>query len=314
MDYYVVAFYFFGEIEEPQLEVKRHKEFLKPRDAKGRIYISEEGINAQMSAPEEDAIAYMAWIHKDPRFVKISFKVQTFKENTFPRMTIKYRKQLVALDQEVDLSKGGGHVSPEKWREMLESEEDYLVLDVRNDYEWKIGHFEGAEKPRLKTFREFPKYAQDLKKEHDPKKTKVMMYCTGGIRCELYSALMKDEGFDNVFQLEGGVLNYIEEEKGKHWKGKLFVFDDRLSVPVNEESNEVIGECHHCKSNVDSLYNCANTRCNEFFVCCPTCLEAYKGCCQSLCMESPYLRPYQQGVHKPFRKLHHYKDQMKEIN
>jgi UPF0176 protein len=187
-----------------------------------------------------------------------------------------------------------------------------LILDVRNDYEWKIGHFDGAEKPKLKTFREFPDYAKALKADHDPKKTKVMMYCTGGIRCELYSSLMKDEGFDAVFQLDGGVLNYIKEERGKHWKGKLFVFDDRLAVPVNEEDDEVIGKCHHCDASIDRVYNCANTRCNELFVCCSECLEKFQGCCQTSCTESPYLRPYQQGVHKPFRKLHYYKEQMQK--
>ncbi len=308
MDYFVVSFYCFTDIEDPQAEVKKHKDFLSQGDASGRIYISEQGINGQMSAARMDAEKYMQWLRQDERFANMAFKVQEDKENVFPRLTVKYRKQLVAMDTEVDLAKGGEHVSPDKWREMLESDEDYLLIDVRNDYEWKIGHFKGAVKPKLKTFREFPEYAEELKKNVDPEKTKVMMYCTGGIRCELYSALMKDKGFDQVFQLDGGVLNYIEQEKGKHWRGKLFVFDDRLSVPVNSvEEDEVVGECEHCGKATDHVYNCANTRCNELFLSCESCLDQYVGCCQEECTHSPHLRPYQQGKHKPFRRLHHYR-------
>ena len=110
-----------------------------------------------------------------------------------------------------------------------------LILDVRNDYEWKIGRFEGSELPPLETFREFPAYAKKLKEERDPKTTSVMMYCTGGIRCEFFSALMKKEGFEKVVQLDGGVIHYGLKEGSDHWEGKLFVFDDRLAVPMGEK-------------------------------------------------------------------------------
>ena len=119
---------------------------------------------------------------------------------------------------------------------MLEKkDENTLLLDVRNDYESAIGHFEGAERPPIKTFREFPDYAEALAKQKNPQKTKVMMYCTGGIRCEVYSALLKEKGFEEVYQLHGGVINYGHKMGNKHWKGKLFVFDDRLSVPISED-------------------------------------------------------------------------------
>ena len=151
----------------------------------------------------------MAWMKADSRFQEISFKMHESSEHAFPKMTVKYRRQLVAIDCEVDFSEKGESVSPEQWKKMIEErDEQTIVLDVRNDYEWKIGHFEGSELPKLETFREFPEYAKQLKQERDPKETVVMMYCTGGIRCEFYSALMKKEGFEKVYQLDGGVINY----------------------------------------------------------------------------------------------------------
>src|SRR3989344_1499919 len=238
MDYWVIAFYHLVEISDPQAEVAKHQEFFRTRDLKSRLYLSEQGINGQMSGLAAQAQEYMDWLRSDPRFSTVSFKIHLHPEHAFPKATIKYRKQLVAIDCEVDLSLRGESVRSDQWKKMLEArDEDTLVLDVRNDYEWKVGHFEGAELPALETFREFPQYAKQLKESRDPKKTKVLMYCTGGIRCEFYSAVMKREGFEQVYQLDGGVIQYGLDEGQTHWKGKLFVFDDRLVVPISEEAN-----------------------------------------------------------------------------
>jgi UPF0176 protein len=212
---------------------------------------------------------------------------------------------------DVDLSKRGEHVSPERWKEMLESKlekkDEYLVLDVRNRYEWDIGHFEGADAPACETFREFPAYAEQLSQENDPKNTKVMMYCTGGIRCELFSAILKERGFENVYQLQGGVEKYGHEQGSKHWMGKLFVFDDRLAIPISEEEPEAVAQCHHCGTASDRYYNCANMDCNELFICCPSCLEKLQGCCCSNCISAERLRPLQeQDLYKPFRRKVNY--------
>lgn len=303
--YYALAYYKFVSIPNPHLEVKSHKEFFEGREVSGRIYLSEEGVNGQMSGEENEAQAYMEWLTQNPLFKGISFKIQPTKENIFPRMTVKYRKQLVALDRSVDPLQGGEHVSPDKWREMLESG-DYLLLDVRNDYEWEIGHFEGATLPPLKNFREFPAYAEKLSKEVDPVGTKVMMYCTGGIRCELYSTLLKEQGFQHVFQLDGGVINYGFKEGSKHWKGKLFVFDDRMAIPLDEsEESKPIASCRYCHAPSDWQYNCANMDCNELFICCEACIEAHKGCCQASCEAADRVRPFDKARgNKPFRKKH----------
>lgn len=304
--YYVIAFYCFTHIESPELEVQRHLEFFKERDIKSRIYISEEGVNGQLSGFAPHAEEYIAWMKSDPRFSAVDFKVHLHHENVFPRATVKVRKQLVAIDEKVDMSLTGEHVEPKRWNEMMANrDENTILIDVRNDYEWEIGHFEGAELPDLEQFREFPDYARNLKNERDPQKTKVMMYCTGGIRCELYSALLKKEGFENVYQLQGGVIGYGLNEGSDHWKGKLFVFDDRLAVPIDDTEGEVISECLYCKTPSDVYYNCANMDCNELFLCCPECAEKTQGCCCEECLSAPRVRPFQKSP-KPFRRWYEY--------
>jgi UPF0176 protein len=309
MEYKVLAYYSVEPLTTPHLEIALHKEFFEKRDFKGRIYISEQGINGQSSGRADHADEYMEWMKG--RFQKMAFKIHEAREHAFPKMTVKYRKQLVAVDCDVDFSLVGEHIAPEKWKEMLEAkDEDTLILDVRNDYEWKIGRFEGAELPQLETFREFPAYAKKLKEERDPATTRVMMYCTGGIRCEFFSALMKKEGFENVYQLDGGVINYGLKEGKEHWEGKLFVFDDRLAVPMDPigsaigEGAKPISHCTHCNAPCDVYHNCANMDCNELFLSCPECLKAHRGCCSTACESEPRIRPYQENG-KPFRKWDH---------
>lgn len=305
--FFVLAYYHFTSISDPRKEVMEHKKFFKDRQITSRIYISEEGINGQMSGIKEDAEAYMNWLHANPLFENVVFKIHTHHENVFSRQTVKYRKKLVAIDEEVDLATTGAHASPEEWKNLLENEKKPLLLDVRNDYEWTVGRFDGAVCPPCATFREFSTYADELKEQVDPSSTPVMMYCTGGIRCELYSSLLIKRGFKQVYQLDGGVINYGLKQGNDHWLGKLFVFDDRMTVPISEEEAPVIGECYVCKTPNDSYYNCANMDCNRLFLCCPTCLSKYQGCCQESCKESPRVRPYHhQNPHKPFRKWYHY--------
>jgi UPF0176 protein len=305
--YLILAYYCFTPVSDPAQEVVDHFAFLRDRDARGRIYLSDQGINGQMSALSEDARAYMKWIQGQDHFKDMHFKIHFYHEHVFPRLTVKVRKQLVALDAACDLALTGTRLSPREWKEMLEQrDEKTLLLDVRNAYEWEIGHFEGAELPTLEQFREFPQFAQHLKKEHDPKESKVMMYCTGGIRCELYSALLRQEGFERVFQLEGGLLNYGLKEGNRHWKGKVFVFDDRLAVDMNEEEkSEVISNCIYCNCLSDLYYNCANMDCNELFLSCLSCAQEHLGCCCRECSRAHRVRPIQNEERpKPFRRLH----------
>ncbi|MGR3912889.1 MAG: rhodanese-related sulfurtransferase [Candidatus Rhabdochlamydia sp.] len=306
MKYCVLAYYNFTPLEDPAHDVVRHKKFFLTRDIRSRIYISHEGINGQMSASLQAAEEYMEWMRNDPRFKDTEFKIHSWHEHCFPRQTVKLKTQLVALDYPADLSQTGTHLSPEEWKNMLASkDEETILIDVRNQYEWDIGHFEGAELPQLNTFREFPDYVDALKETKDPKKTKVMMYCTGGIRCELYSALMKAKGFDEVYQLQGGIIKYGMEEGVDHWRGKLFVFDDRLSVPISENHpEEIISHCHTCHALSDMYFNCANMDCNNLFLACHSCAEKEKGCCSKTCTLAPRVRAFiPQERPKPFQRL-----------
>lgn len=301
----ILAYYHFGNLEDPREEVKRHKEFIAGRDITCRVYISEEGINGQMSASRQAAQEYMDWIHGRPEFADISFKLTEHHEHVFPKVAVKYRPELVALGAKVDLSKRGEYATPARWKELLENEPNKVLLDVRNDYEWKVGHFEGATLPACETFRDFSQYADQLKQTTDPKKTPVMMYCTGGIRCEIYSSILRSKGFETVYQLEGGVINYGMKQGSKHWLGKLFVFDDRLTVPIAEGDSTTISQCHHCGCSIDRYYNCANMDCNALFLSCPSCSERFQGCCCQACMGAERVRPYKL-VNKPFRRWYHY--------
>jgi UPF0176 protein len=289
---YILAYYFFTHVDDPQAEVVRHRNFLEKKDIRCRVYISHEGINGQMSAAEADAEAYMAWLKADRRFSHVVFKRHTYPAHVFPRQTVKWRKQLVALDREVNVSQGGTHIPPREFRNMLEQGDEQLcLLDVRNRYEWEIGHFEGARLPPLNTFREFPAYAQKLKEECHLEHTTIMMYCTGGIRCELFSALLRKEGFQQIYQLQGGVIQYGLDEGCAHWRGKLFVFDNRLAVPIGKNNKtEVISRCAFCKRASDMYYNCANVECNALFLACPDCLEKEIGCCSIGCQKAPRMR------------------------
>jgi UPF0176 protein len=305
--YHVLAFYHFTSLPNPEAEVKLHKEFFTGRDITSRIYINEHGINGQMSAAPSDAEAYMEWMKSRPEFKDVTFKVDQWHEQVFPRQTVKYRQKLVAYDREVDLENRGEHLPPSEWKKMLEESKEKVLIDVRNDYEWKLGRFEGAELPECETFRDFDRYAEELQEKVDPKKTPVMMYCTGGIRCELYSAVLKERGFEKVYQLEGGVINYGQKEGASHWLGKLFVFDDRMAVPIAEEEAPVIGKCHKCGEPSEDYYNCANMHCNELFLSCRECLKELQGCCQPSCTEGEHVRPVDhQKQHKPFRKWYNY--------
>jgi UPF0176 protein len=301
-EYFILAYYFFTDIKDPHAQVRRHKEFFKMHDIRGRIYLSEQGMNGTVSAKTKEAEAFMEWLRAD--YKGIEFKIDLYNDHAFAKMSVKYRKQLVALDRMVDLQKSDNHLSADEWEKALnEKDEHTLLLDVRNDYEWEVGHFEGAELPRLDTFRKFSDLAKELKEKYDSSNTKIMMYCTGGIRCELYSVLLKEEGFENVYQLDGGILKYSKEKGNKHWLGKLFVFDDRLVVPLAQEGS-VISHCKHCGASSDRYYNCANMDCNELYISCYACLEPHKGCCSEECKEKPRLRAFEKTTApKPFRKL-----------
>jgi UPF0176 protein len=305
--YEVILYYNFAKITEPERFCKEHKRFCKDNNLKGRIYISSEGLNGTCSGTKEEVEAYKEYVWSLPGFENTEFKQDSSEYIPFAKLICKVREEIVSLHvDDVDPKDGGNHLMPSEWRKVMESGEDYVMIDVRNNYESKIGHFKGALKPDLKNFYDFPQW---LEEAEIPKDKKVLMYCTGGIRCEKFSVLMKEEGWDDVNQLHGGILNYAKEEEGAHFKGKCFVFDDRLVVPVNPNDLEPIAHCEITGKAADTYINCANMECNKLFVCSEEGAEIMEGCCSEECKESEFKRPFDpENAFKPFRKWYNYFD------
>ncbi|MEQ8578869.1 MAG: rhodanese-related sulfurtransferase [Balneola sp.] len=302
--YEVILYYYFNKIEHPEQFAKQHKQYCKDLGIKGRIYISSEGINGTAAGTPEQMAQYKADLRAIPGFENTEFKTDESDYIPFSKLICKTREEIVSLHVDgVDPKDGGNHLSPAEWRRVME-EEDHVMIDVRNNYESKIGHFKGALKPDVENFFDFPQW---LEEAEIPKDKKVLMYCTGGIRCEKFSVLMKEQGWDDVNQLHGGILRYAKEEEGKHFEGKCFVFDDRLVVPVNPKDLAPIAKCEITGKPADTYVNCANMECNKLFVCSEEGAHIMEGCCSEECKQSEYRRPFDpENAFKPFRKWYNY--------
>ena len=253
----------------------------------GRIYLAQEGINAQLSVPEKNWKQFEESVHSINHFVKMPFKIAVEDDGySFFKLTIKVREQIVADGlpiNEYDVTDVGKHLDAKQWNEALES--GAIVVDMRNHYESEIGRFKGAICPEVETFKqELPLVKKMLKgKEED----KVLLYCTGGIRCEKTSAYLKHHGFQDVNQLHGGIIDYArqlkeDESLNNNYLGKNFVFDERRGERISED---VISNCHQCGAPYDTHVNCANVNCNLLFLQCDNCKIKYKNCCSKDCMD-----------------------------
>ena len=204
--YSVILYYNFKKIENPQAFCREHKAKCKELNLFGRVYIAAEGINGTLAGTEANIAAYKKFLRSLPEFGDTEFKEDLYEKMPFVKLIVKTRPEIVTLGVpiEVDPRKGGKHLNPEEWKQALESKNDFVLLDVRNNYESAIGHFEGAITPDIENFYDFPKWLQESKLD---KNKKVLMYCTGGIRCEKFSVYMKEQGFKNIYQLHGRIIN-----------------------------------------------------------------------------------------------------------
>ena len=253
----------------------------------GRIYLAHEGINAQLSVPENNWLAFKANVHANKYFSNIPFKIAVEDDGkSFFKLTIKVRKQIVAdglkID-EYDVTNVGTHLTAEQWNNAMGN--GATVVDMRNHYESEIGKFTGAICPDVETFKEeLPKVKEILQGKEDEQ---ILLYCTGGIRCEKTSAYLKHYGFNNVNQLHGGIIDYArqlnkDDNLDNNFQGKNFVFDERRGERI---SNDVISSCHQCGEPYDTHVNCKNVNCNLLFLQCDICKKEYKNCCSVECIE-----------------------------
>ncbi|MDB9881964.1 rhodanese-related sulfurtransferase [Bacteroidia bacterium] len=282
-----ISFYKYVNIGNPQLFRDHIFYHWNPLGVLGRIYVANEGLNAQLSVPTEQLDAYKSAL-EDIVFlqnIRLNYAVEDDGKSFF-RLTIKVRKKIVAdgLDDDLfDMSKPGQYLKVEEFNKLTDRE-DTVLIDMRNHYESEVGHFDGAWCPDVDTFRDqLPLVVDDLK---DQKNKPVVMYCTGGIRCEKASAYLKHKGFKDVYHLEGGIIKYARDAKKDGLRnkfiGKNFVFDERLNERITED---VIADCHQCGEPFDDHTNCINKACNLLFIQCPKCAEKLEGTCSEACKE-----------------------------
>tara|TARA_Y100000294_G_scaffold177104_1_gene201433 strand:+ start:51 stop:1091 length:1041 start_codon:yes stop_codon:yes gene_type:complete len=283
-DRITASFYAYHPIENPQ--AVRDQLFItwNKLNILGRIYIATEGINAQLSAPEQNWSEFCETMNSFPFLRNVPIKKAIQEGNSFYKLTIKVRKELVAYgvpENSYDMNKVGNHLSAEEFNQALEKPET-IVVDMRNYYESEVGRFESAVIPDVEISKELlpeVKHILDGKEEEQ-----ILLYCTGGIRCEKASSYLMNHGFKNVNQLSGGIIKYAHEidKKGLKSKfiGKNFVFDDRLGERVTED---VIAKCHICGNACDDHTDCNNDACHILFIQCETCFKELDGCCSKEC-------------------------------
>lgn len=291
-----LSFYKYARISNPQ--EFRDQLFIKwdSLDVLGRIYVATEGINAQLSLPADNFKNFKTHLDSIDFLENVRLNIAVEQDNmSFLKLKVKVRDKIVAdglNDETFDVTNKGIHVNAEMFNDLIEDENTVLV-DMRNHYESEIGHFKNAVTPDVDTFRESLDIIEDDLKAHKEDK-KLVMYCTGGIRCEKASAYFKHKGFKNVYQLDGGIIEYTRQvnEKALENKfiGKNFVFDERRAEKI---SDDVIAQCHQCGKPCDTHVNCANDACHLLFIQCEDCKAEMDNCCSSTCKDINAL-PYEE--------------------
>ncbi|MBS9461198.1 rhodanese-related sulfurtransferase [Flagellimonas sp. 389] len=287
-DRLTISFYKYAQIKN--LEIFRNHLFIHwdKLEVLGRIYVAHEGINAQLSVPAENFELFKKHLDSIVFLEKVRLNIAIEQDNkSFLKLKVKIREKIVAdglNDASFDVTNKGIHVGAEQFNELIE-DPDTILVDMRNHYESEIGHFKNAVTPDVDTFRDsLDIIEKDLAEHKDDKK--LVMYCTGGIRCEKASAYYKHKGFKNVYQLEGGIIEYTRQVKAQSLEnkflGKNFVFDHRRGERI---SSDVISNCHQCGEPCDEHVNCANEACHLLFIQCEKCAEAMGDCCSSECKE-----------------------------
>lgn len=295
-----LSFYQYAQIENPQqFRDDLYKAWIE-LGVFGRVYIAAEGVNAQISVPEQRFEAFKEHVNSIDFLngVRLNIAIED-NGKSFYKLKIKVRPKIVADgldDSTFDVTKRGTHLNAEEFNQLTE-DPDTIVVDMRNHYESEVGYFENAIVPDVETFREALPTVEDMLKNYQDRK--IIMYCTGGIRCEKASAYYKHRGFKNVYQLEGGIIEYARqaEQKGlkNKFKGKNFVFDERMGERIGEE---IISKCHQCGETCDTHVNCANDACHILFIQCESCAEKYHACCSTKCSDFSQLPEEEQKVQR----------------
>jgi UPF0176 protein len=286
-----ILYYTFAPIADPEAVRLWQKTLCEGLNLRGRILISKHGINGTVGGAIDDVKTYVKATKEYPVFKGMTFKWSEGQREDFPRLSIKVRNEIVAFgaadELEVDeggVVGGGKHLKPEEVHKLVEERgDDVIFFDGRNAYEAAVGKFKNAIVPDVRTSRDFKEELEDPK-YNDIKDKPVITYCTGGIRCEVLSSMMKKRGFKEVYQLDGGIIKYGEKYADDGlWEGSLYVFDDRMNVRFSDKSKD-IGSCVHCQAKTSNYENCALKVCNNLVLICDNC-KTDKDTCSSACAE-----------------------------
>ncbi len=278
MEFKVISFYKYVEVSYPDTLRDEIRNICEELSILGRILIGNEGINACISGNEENIEKFKNIIKSNSLFSDLTFKEEKYEDFTHHKLVVRFRKEIVKFGMEVSFSNPGKYIEAEELKELFDKNEDFIIIDARNDYEFKVGKFKNAITLPIETFREFPEAVKNL---DNLKNKKIITYCTGGIRCEKASAYMKEIGFNDVYQLQGGIINFIDKFPGKYFEGSCFVFDDRLTTNLGKIG--VISECNICNNKCDEYINCHNMDCDKLFISCKNCQEELNKSCSEEC-------------------------------
>ena len=259
------------------------KKLCQDHTLRGRIIIAHEGINGTVGGSIKNIEHYIAAMRQDPLFNDIDFKKSEGNADCFPRLRIVVKDEIVRLGldpQKVNVKHTGQHLNPEETHELIKQKSnDLIILDCRNNFESKVGTFQKAIKADIRHFREFPNYIDNNLNLFKDKQ--VLMYCTGGIRCERATAYLKLKNVaKEVYQIKGGIHRYVEQYPNGYFRGKNYVFDGRITVKVNDD---IISTCDVCNTSCDEFINCSNAQCNKHFVCCKVCIQKLNNTCSATC-------------------------------
>ncbi|MBI2013820.1 MAG: rhodanese-related sulfurtransferase [Candidatus Colwellbacteria bacterium] len=286
MSFKVILYYKYVLVADPIKAVQDQRELCLRLGLKGRILISKEGINGTLEGTKDNIAKYVEAMNSDELFSGIHFKYSDGTGASFLKLSIKAREEIVTsglgTEENAENRITGKYLKPEELKKWIESGKEFYIVDMRNDYEQKSGYFEGSILSNVPNFRDIPKFLPKIKHLKDKE---ILTVCTGGVRCEKASGYLMQNGFENVYQLEGGIHSYMEKYPNEDFKGKLYVFDKRILIGFNTEDSrhEVVSSCERCGVKSENYVNCAYDVCHRHYIICEECYKKSGGFCNLKC-------------------------------
>jgi UPF0176 protein len=282
MEFKVISFYKYIEIRDPESLRLKLQRYCQEKHILGRILLGHEGINGAVCATNDSIESFKEFILNNSLFKDLTFRDQKTDSMTYHKLVVRVRDEICAFKTNVDLKNKAEYIEPQELEEWYNQNKDFIIIDVRNEHEYDLGHFKNATKIPTKTFKEFPEQIIKNISQATDKDKDIVLYCTGGIRCEKASAYLKEKGFAKVRHVKGGIINYVNQFPNGKWQGGLFVFDDRKVSNIQDP----IADCIHCNIKTNSMINCFNLDCDKLIVSCNDCQLIFNHSCSNECLKA----------------------------